>query len=369
MRIDDVAQFRCDPGAFEPLDVFLVVKSQDQLERRARLIAAVQSDRIGRFEQRPVAEGLVVAATLAPGRKVERTTCAVVRTYREPRGLVLLDDGTMLVAEIDRILHVDGDGGALREYRHPLFAFLHSIELSADGKRLLVVSSGYDILVELDLASGAPVWEWLTWEHGFNPSHDGVYLARKPELYRDYVARGLKALLVEPAKLGAHGLMTRARTNHPNSACYHPRDPDTVLATLGHSGEAVAVARGTGQWRRVVDDLASMPHGIAPQGEGWLVTSTLRGEGWFLSADFEVERKLIFANLPGKPPALAESEWLQMVQPLSDQVLLGLDANRGLILVNTAKRCYANVPIDEEWCVHLCVSAARENRRRAVLGS
>ena len=355
--VDDVAGYREDPSAFPAVELYLVVKSQDQLERRRRLIAAVERGRIGRFEERPVAEGLVVLAKVEPGWRIDRRSSSRVLSFREPRGLVRLDDGTLLVAEIDRVVHVEPEGREIRDYRHPLFAFLHSIELAADRRRLLVVSSGYDALIEIDLASGSGCWEWVAWEHGFNPSEEGVYVTRSPQEYRELVAKGLPARLIEPERLGAHGLMTSERTNHPNSACYDPRGSGKVLATLGHSGEVVEIDRQTGKWRRVVGGLAAMPHGIEPHGAGWLVTDTLRGVCWFLSPAFALERKLDFARLPGKPAELAGREWLQAVRRLSEETYLAIDANRGLILVDPGGRRYALVPIDETWCVHTCVRA------------
>ncbi len=355
--VDDIADYREDPSAFAVAELYLVVKSQDQLERRRRLIAAVERGRIGRFEERPVAEGLVVSAKLEPGRRIDRRSCSRVLSFREPRGLVRLEDGTLLVAEIDRVVHVEPEGRELREFRHPLFAFLHSIELAADQHRLLVVSSGYDALIEIDLASGGALWEWVAWEQGFNPSEDGVYLAREPQRYRELIAKGLRARLIEPERLGTHGLMTSERTNHPNSACYDPRDSGKVLATLGHSGEVVEIDRRTGGWQRVVGGLASMPHGIEPHGDGWLVTDTLRGACWFLSREFELECKLEFAHLPGKSAELAGHEWLQVVRRLSEGTYLAIDANRGLILVDPDRRRFALVPIDETWCVHTCAKA------------
>jgi len=357
-QIEDIADYRDDPSAFAPIAVYLVVKSQDQLERRRRLIAAVERKRIGRIEERPVAEGLVVSALLEPGRRIDRGSCTAVLRFREPRGLVRLDDGTLLVAEIDRVVQIDGGGRELREYRHPLFAFLHSIELDADRRRLLVVCSGYDALIEIDLASGAVRWEWQSWEHGFNPSEDGIHLSRRPEQYREFLAKGLPARLIEPDRLGAHGLMTSERTNHPNSACYEPRDAGKVLVTFGHSGEVVEIDRRAGDWRRVVSGLAAMPHGIEPHGEGWMVTDTLRGDCWLLSSEFQLERKLVFAHLPGKPAELAGHEWLQAVRRLSEEIYLGIDANRGLILVDPRRRRYALVPVDETWCVHFAMKAS-----------
>jgi hypothetical protein len=364
--VEDVADFRYDPAGFEPQEVFFVIKSQDQPERRRRLLESLKRDRVGRFDERPVSEGLIVGTELRPGRRIDRASSFLVRSFREPRGLVLLDDGTMLVSEIDRIIHLHSDGRELRDYRHPLFAFIHSIDLSADGQRLLVDSPGYDALLEIELASGAVLWEWVAWEHGFNPSHDGIYFARKRELYEEYLASGLRAVFVEPEKSTAHGLMTSARTDHPSSAIYHPRDPGKVLVTLGHSGRVGEIDRAAGTCSAVVEGLALMPHGIQAHGGGWIVTDTMRGECWFLNETFQLQRKLAFGRLPGKPPELAGNEWLQVVRPLTQDTFIGLDANRGLVLVDPSRRSYAVVPIDEDWCVHWCVPAMAGEKRHAV---
>jgi hypothetical protein len=358
MRIDSVASMRFDPRAFSPINLYLVVKSQDQKERRSRLIDATKKGRIGRFEERPVAEGLVVKGRLDSPRGIFDTSSSSVLKLREPRGLVLLDDGTMLVAEIDRVLHIETSGHVLRSYSLPGFGFLHSIERSADRTKLLVVCSGYDLIAEIDLASGELVWDWLAWEHGFNPNLDGTYLARDPELYEGFTKRGRRARLIDFTQRNAHGLMTTERSNHPNTACYSSVSEPLVLVTLGHSGDLIEIDARSGVWRYVLRGLASMPHGIQRYGDGWMITNTLKGECWFLGRDFAVVGKLLFSDLPGKPAELAGNEWLQSVHPIGPDRLIGLDANRGLILVDFASRAWSAVPVDDNWCVHLALLPA-----------
>jgi hypothetical protein len=353
--VDLALEFQRDPGAFAPLPAFLVVKSQDQLVRRQRLIEAVKCGRIGRIEERPVAEGLLVQTTIRPGVRIDRRSAQRLLTFREPRGLALSGDGTLLVSEIDRVINISAEGTVLRQYQLPGFGFLHAIELSPDGRRLLVVSSGYDLLVELDLATGKPVWDWLSWEHGFNPSQDGVYLARDQSRYQAFCDAGLPAQLVDLSDPDSHGLMTSVRTNHPNSACYVPDQEGVILVTLGHSGEVIEIARPAGEWNRVITGLAAMAHGIQPYRAGWMVTNTLRGQCWFLDRGFQLVRRLDFANLPGKPPELGDSEWLQCVCPVGDEVFAGLDANRGIVLLDVRRRVYDIVSADENWCLHLIV--------------
>jgi hypothetical protein len=205
---------------------------------------------------------------------------------------------------------------------------------------------------------GKVLWEWFTWEHGFNPTLDGVYLCRQDSLFRQWQAEGKNAVLIDPAKLGALGMMTSQRSNHPNSACYYPEDRNRILVTLGHSGEVIEIDKSSGAWRTVISGLESMPHAILPYDGGWMVTNTLRGEFWLLTRDFKLLSKVSTRGLPGKPREMAEHEWLQAVYPLGEGCFMGLDANRGLISIDLKSRRYQIFPVDESWCVHHLVIAS-----------
>ena len=328
----------------------LIVKSLDQVERRARLIESKQRGRIGRIEAREIATGLWARLSLPHDGVIDRSSCRIGE-FREPRGLVDLGDGKFLISDVDRVMRVDADARVLREYSHPFFSFLHSISFDRIAGRFLVVSSGYDCLIEMDL-DGKVCWEWYAWEHGFNPTLDGIYLCRTKQHLADLQAYGKTAVLVEPSKLGAYGLMTSQRSNHPNSACYHSSDRNRVLVTLGHSGEVIEIQRDTGAWRSVVSGLRSMPHGIQPYSDGWMVTNTLLGEFWLLDRDFKVQTKVITRNLSGKPEEMAEHEWLQAAYPVHEGYFIAADANRGLITIDINLKQYRIMPVDESWCVH-----------------
>lgn len=348
-EVIDVSRFAAGAQSYAgPLH--MVVKSLDQVERRARLVEAKQRGRIGRIEERPVATGLWARVAQVGEGCIDRST-AKVTEFREPRGLAQIGPGRFLLADVSSVLLVDAAARVERRYTHPFFAFLHSISFDPDHSRFLVVSSGYDCLVEMDL-EGRVSWEWFAWEHGFNPSLDGVYLCRSEALADRYRADGKEALVVDPAKLGELGLMTSQRSNHPNSACYHAADRDRVLATLGHSGEVIEIDRKSGHARTVVSGLEAMPHGIQSYGEGWVVTNTLRGEFWVVGKNFEVRKKIVTCGLPGKPKEMLAHEWLQAACPVRDGYFLAADANRGLIAIDLGAGEYRIHPVDETWCVH-----------------
>lgn len=348
-RITDVSGFAQGGTVFHG-PVHLIVKSQDQVERRARLVDSLRQGKIGRMEHRDIATGLWVQCTLYDDCLVNRSNSRTFE-FKEPRGLAFIEKGKFLLSDVNRVLLLDSNATVLRVYEHPFFAFLHSVSFDQNSQRFLVVSSGYDCLIEMDLY-GNVCWEWFAWEHGFNPTLEGVYLCRTREQAKILGSDGKETIFVDPMKYKAYGLMTSQRSNHPNSGCYHPSDTNLVLATLGHSGEVVEIDKRTGSWRSVVSGLKTMPHGIQPHEDGWMVTNTLMGEFWILDKNFELIDKILTRNLPGKPEELGENEWLQAVYPLNGGCYIGLDANRGLIFIDTKSRRYRVFSVDDSWCVH-----------------
>lgn len=328
----------------------LIVKSLDQEERRQRLIESKKRGRIGRIEHRDIATGLWARVSPSPGVRIDRASSQVTE-HQEPRGLVEIGDGHFLLSDVNRVMRVNRMARVEREYTHPFFAFLHSVSFDARSRRFLVVSSGYDCLIEMDL-EGNVCWEWIAWEHGFNPALDGTYLCRARAQCESLISEGKRAIFVDPSQLGAYGLMTSQRSNHPNSACYHPADSSRILTTLGHSGEVIEIDKDSGNWRAVVTGLEAMSHAIQPYRNGWMVTNTLKGEFWLLDSDFDLRGKVLTRSLPGKPEQMAQHEWLQAVYPAGDEQFLALDANRGLISIDLLRRQYCIFPVDESWCVH-----------------
>lgn len=349
-RIIDVSIFEQGDPLFKK-SLYLIVKSQDQIERRARMIAILcQGKKIGRMEYRDIASGLLVRCSLSENGVLSRDT-SLVFEFQEPRGLAPIGDGRFLLSDVSRVMLIDSDANIIQIYTHPYFAFLHSVSYDSESQHFLVVSSGYDCLIEMDL-QGNVCWEWFTWEHGFNPTSEGVYLCRTSAQADEFASQGKEALFVDPLKYKAYGLMTSQRSNHPNSGCYHPSDRNVVLATMGHSGEVIEIDKRTGEWQVVVSGLEMMPHGIQPYNNGWMVTNTLMGEFWILNRNFEIVDKIVTRNLRGKSAEIGENEWLQAVYPVSDGCFLGLDANRGLIFINLQAKQYYIYPVDESWCVH-----------------
>ncbi len=348
MKTVDLSAFASTRRVLAGTEWFFVVKSQDQTKRRCRMLASRQRGRFGRIDPRPTATGLLVRGVLEAGAL--RTQWK--QAFWEPRHLCRLPNGEYLLSTVDKVLHIDGQGRVHHHYEHPFFGFLHTVSIDRTGRRGLVVSSGYDALIQIDLASGQELSRWFAWDHGFNPDEQGVWLAADPARARAYEQEGKRVLLVEPAQYGEQGILTDRRTAHPNAACYDPYHAgNDVIVSIAHSGNLYRVELASGNARLVTNALAQMPHGIRPFQGGWLATDTTRGEWVRFDACFAPLERASVCQMPGKPADAGDAEWLQEVVPVGKDVFLAVDANRGLLAVDCAAGTCTQYAVDAEWCI------------------
>ena len=136
---------------------------------------------------------------------------------------------------------------------HPWFNYIHSIDITADGTYLLA-SAGSDLIVEITPA-GEVVWAWFGPEHGYATQPDGTAAFFDPKA--DY--RPMRRATSEQAM-------------HVTSAILLPGK--TVLATLFHQGQLIAINCATGQSTVKLDGL-SKPHGIHRRDGGFILSDTL----------------------------------------------------------------------------------------------
>jgi len=351
MIIEDLSSYEQNVEIADGLQLYIVVKSLNQIERRRRLIESKKRGKIGRIKLRPVSKGLFVKTVLQAGKIINLDSAIFHRYFREPRGLAKVSEDRYLLTEIGRVLLIDSNGNLIKECKHPYFAFLHSIEFEPENKTFLVVSAGYDCIFEFNYETGEVILGWFGWDHGFNPRQDGVYLTNDPKKRDKLIEEGHKAEYVNPEDYNEQGLVTSGRTTHPASACYNPYNESTIFAVLGHAGEVIEIHRDTKEHEVKIKDLSQMPHAILPHNGGWIVTNTLEGEFWILDIDFTLSHKIITANLGGKPAEMKEHEWLQAVFPIDNNRFIGIDGNRGLIVFDIKTKQYTVLKCDENWCI------------------
>ena len=345
----DVSLYSLDNNILAGSKFFIVVKSQNQVERRKRMLESQKRKRFGRFTPSKTERGLLVCGMLKDGKfNIEWS-----KEFREPRHIKRLSNGSFLLTEINRVLRIDSTGCIIRAYTHPFFGYLHSVEVTLKEDRALIVSSGYDAVIEIDLISGEETFSWFAWDNGFNPDADGTWLAVTQEKYESYLNEGKKAILINPVEYGEQGITTALRMAHPNVAVYeNSKVRQFFLVCVGHNGELCRVSFSDGKIKTVYSDLCVMPHGLSPrQTGGWMITQTTIGKWIWLDQKFQDEFCFDLSNLEGKVPGTEDAEWIQQVVSIDQSKALGIDGNRGLIALDYKEKKYCIYQVDPNWCI------------------
>jgi hypothetical protein len=350
MKKIDISKFtQKDNAVLYDLEIFLVVKSQNQIERRERMLESKKKNRYGRFKPSPTAIGLLVKGRLKDGIVLEEWK----KEFREPRHIKKLSNGNFMLTEINKLLEIDPKGDIIRTYSHPFFGYLHTIDVSKDENRALVVSSGYDALIEIDLRTSEETFSWFAWEHGFNPSKDGTWYAANEEVFKKYLRENKKSILIDPKEYGEQGVTTANRVAHPNAAIYdHSAKNPSAIVSIGHNGLLSRIDLMNGNITHLYSNLTVMAHGIYPiKDNGLMITQTTKGEWLWLNKYYEEERIFDFKKIKGKVPGTEDAEWIQQIVPLDESKALAIDANRGLIALDVDNEMYSVYHHNENWCI------------------
>ena len=357
--------YKYDPGLGRHEDVMLTVKTTLQLEkndRQAEHMNRTSADVFGRETARPYVMGLVAAFSLTHDRldwnlAQSKWAFSVV----EPYGVNVWGSRMALAtAQSVRLIDMDSDGARL--CHHPWLNQGHTVEFSTDGKKLLVGSSGFDVVFEFDTASGEVLWQWFAWDHGFDRSKMGHYVVRSEARHKALAAMGHEVLLVDDPEKYPFGIPTRQKPAHLNSACY---DSDgKILVTLFHQGAGYVVDRKTGEAQEVISGLIN-PHKLSRRKRGgYFISDTRRGKLIFIDENYQPMSEVALAGTPGIERSPQLSEYLQNSTELREDLFACIDIHRNsLWLIDVKRRRYRGIKFPVEWSVHDVASLGWEHRR------
>ncbi len=347
-------------------DVMLTVKTTLQLEkndRQADDMNRTNAGVFGREAARPYVLGLVAAFSLAHDRfdwslTESKWAFSVVEPYSMDAW-----GNKIALATAHSVRLIDMDTGEARSCQNPWLNQGHTVEFSADGKKLLVGSSGFDAVFEFDTASGKVIWEWFAWDHGFDRSKLGHYIVRSAARCRTLSAMGHEVLLVDDPEKYKFGIPTRQKPAHLNSACYDSEGG--ILVTLFHQGAGYVVDRKTGEAKEVISGLIN-PHKLSRRKRGgYFISDTRRGKLIFIDENYRRTSEIALAGTPGieRSPQLAE--YLQNSTELRDDLFACIDIHRSsLWLIDVKRRRYRGIKFPVEWSVHDVGSLERKHGRR-----
>ena len=349
----DLATWTRDSSFYGSLDLLITIKSFDLQAIRRRHVASRLSGRgrTGSVERRPGSLGGVAHVCCRNGRMDQSQ---ILLEYPEARGISIFEDRIALSSE-SQVMVVSDSG--LHRIRNPWFSYIHSLDFSPDGRRLLIASSGFDCIFEYDTRQGEPAREWFAWENGFQKAVDPasgepLYLTRHPQEALKYRLAGWNvALIDDPA---SQVLPTAKRAAFINSVSYDRNARNGWLATFFHDGSVHRIHPDTGKTACVLHGLSN-PHGGRSYAGGYLATST--SEGRIVIASGNTVRRIDTRSLPGIPLELAGQEWLQNTIEVGD-CLVVIDSNRtSLLILDLRDKRYDSIPYDENWAVQDMVPA------------
>ena len=216
--------YNYDPGLARHEEVVITVKTTLQVhknDRQEKHMRRSSAEVFGREAARPYVLGIVAAFSLAHDRfdwglAESKWAFSALEAYA-----VDVWENKMGLAGANYVWLIDMESGEVRSYRDAWLSQSHTVQFSADGKRLLVVSSRFDAVIEFDTESGEVVWQWFAWDHGYDRSNLGHYVVRSPDKSEVLKAMGHEVLLwttrgssnsVSPLDCARHASKARATT-------------------------------------------------------------------------------------------------------------------------------------------------------------
>ena len=358
--------YKYDQSLARDEEVMLTVKTTlqvDKNDRQEEHMKRPNAEVFGREAARPYVLGIVAAFSLASDRFAwslgeSKWAFSVV----EPYGVDAWGNKIAL-AGANYLQLIDMDTGEARSCQNPWMSQSHTVEFSADGKKLLVGSAGFDAVFEFDTTSGEVVWQWFAWDHGFDRSKLGHYVVRSAARCRALAAMGHEVLLVDDPAKYEFGIPTRQKPAHLNGACY---DSDgKILVTFFHQGAGYVVDRNTGEAQEVISGLSN-PHKLSRRKRGgYFISDTRRGKLIFLDERHRPKYEIALAGTPGVERSPYLSEYLQNTTELREDLFASVDIHRAsLWLIDVKRRRYRGIKFPVEWSVHDVASLGREHRLR-----
>lgn len=216
---------------------------------------------------------------------------------------------------------------------HPLFNDLHSVSLNRETNTMLVVSSGADMIAEID-RGGQLLWKW-----------DASIFANSQDLIDD-ATKQRRNSLVDIADYREWVVPTPAQTTHINTATW--LNEKQIGVTLFHQGIALVVDKESGDANIALRGLIK-PHGFQPTRDGrFVVTSTGQGKILILDDRFQLSESItgFFDNHPS-----GEISWIHTSFPVDGKIVAIDQTLAELIVLDTQNRRIQRIKHSDDWKV------------------
>lgn len=354
--IEALGSYKYNPSLCRAGQAFVVVKNLKQqamtLGQRLGLTAGV----LGGSQVRKYAKGILASFALDTDAVTEENK-HIIASDLEPCGITIFDNYLAYTAG-DKLFLCNLKDKHIREYTHPWFASLHSVDVSPDKTHLLVASTGFDTVYEVEIETGKIHWNWKAWEQTFSRSQLGHHVVfedwHRARLHDSEVVQVSSPTNFMNAQGITYGLPSKFRAEHLNTARYFGEDK--VLITFFHSGSCLIVNKATGAVENKLQGFAN-PHNFSATENGFSLADTRNGRYLQFDRELNLTGGLSLQSLHEEIRDEAAPEWLQNASYLPDGTLSLLDVHRRKIwLINEKKQEYRGISIPEEWALQeLCL--------------
>ncbi|MCK5028599.1 MAG: hypothetical protein KAR57_03125 [Bacteroidales bacterium] len=357
----DLSEFKKNNSFYDELNLLISIKSFDLQAIRNRYLTTKdkKSKRTGSFVRREVTEGGVAGIQIKNGKIVNQE---IFLKVPEPRGIDIKNN-VLAVSSENRVYVIHENGTEV--IQDPWFSFIHTIDIR--GSKVLISSSGYDVIFEYDFLTNKKTFEWFAWENGFNHGLDPetgekLYLTRNIEESAQYKAEGKKHILITDPK--NQTLPTSQRAAFINSVVYDPNDKNKVIATFFHEGSVFSIDIKSGKSTKLLDGLKS-PHGGKRRNNEYVATSTTGGS--FVTGNLNNNKHYKFQNIEGKSELLLDFEWIQN-SVISGSLVVSIDSNRNcFVIFDTEKKLIDLVPFDDNFAIQDLVFGSLSSNQKENL--
>eukprot|EP00002_Diphylleia_rotans_P005734 TRINITY_DN148_c1_g1_i1.p1 TRINITY_DN148_c1_g1~~TRINITY_DN148_c1_g1_i1.p1 ORF type:complete len:413 (+),score=79.43 TRINITY_DN148_c1_g1_i1:227-1465(+) len=356
--VEQLETFEHDPSLAADLRFILTVKNVHlpqaenlHLSRPRHSMPRI----IGVTEPRAYHKGLILSVDMETiqSDSLDESSGVWSLPYTEVHGVDTFDDRYIAVSGGTAVTVYDIGTKTKVVYESPWMQHLHTLQFSKDGKRLLVASMGFDIIVEFCVETGKVTWEWCAWDHGFHESLLGHYIVRSKELADQ--CEGNVMYIDDPLKYSVFGVPTRYRAVGVNAARYFDGDENWISATFFHTGTAVLISRQEKRARSLLSEPLIAPHGFSEISNGdYIVSSTREGRILAANRDLEVTRELRFEGMGGIVRHADLGEWLQTSKEIRSHpsLLAALDIHRSVIwFIDWDRKKYQKLHVPRGWAL------------------
>ena len=278
-------------------------------------------------------------------------------------------DDLMIIANMDHILIFNSTSWITKKIYYPWLMNIHSVVVNNTKDKILVTSSSFDTIFEIDINSWEITWEWCAWENWYNESPLWHVVTRNKDESANLENNNIKHVFISDPnqykEKGKRWLPTKFRALSINWAEYF--DENTIWFTWLNYSKWYLLDKETGKVSSTIGWL-KFPHSFKKVWNKYLVCSTENWEVVFFDEGLELSAKYSLEWIPVDVKASIlvnffrkkinmfmlkpNWEWLEYCEYLGNWLYWLLDSKRSvLILVNFYEQTYRKIGLPSSWAL------------------